>query len=874
MPRLTLMSLFIFVLMLPSLIPGQNWEIVRQGEMELSPKDGFFYDDNHGWYISNNGAVVLTVDGGSNAQTVREPQSEVEKWNAIEFADLDTGYACGDNGIIYKSTDGGYSWQMVANTAQFSSDLHDLAVVTGDTVYFSGNNGTVLKTTDGGASYHAMDYAFLDEDLDGGIAFVNSRMGVVISDANDGHTWYTHDGGQSWRHVQLNFPYGTIASKLYDVAAGGDSTFAIAAYHYCLFISKDGGKTYTQRADYTYDFKRFTSVDVIDEKIILVGGQDGHIIMTHDGGSHWDTLRTGSGQSVKFLDFVDASTGYVFAQLGQWFKTVDGGDTWQPLLSWPNLPFLNLYLPADNRIVVTSEHGGELTFSTDGGWNWDYPNNFATGSSMNINECEFYNASDGIIAGTNGELYRTDDGGLTWNFADNPMYQNSRHIQALGYVNDQTVLAGGRYGMLMKSEDGGENWALIGNQGGNAINDLFIVGDSIAFAAADNEQLYFSAGQLDSFEIWIDRDGDTAMNALDIHGDNGIVVSSKGHIYRFSPNDTETFEEVFSDTEARAFHDVEFVDDSTIYVVGDSPYLYRSIDAGSSWKMLETSLEAGLNKIRYRNNHLWAVGNDGVILHGNLQSDAALVNVFINEFMADNGNVISDTSGEYDDWIELYNANDVAVEVGGLFISDDLSDPFGYQIPGDQSDATTIAPGGFLLLWADNDSEQGLTHLELRLDKEGEQLALVQSIDGQPHFIDSLSFSSQEMNRSYGRASDGTSTWAYFNPASPGESNAKGTPVSIDQRLPVIVLDYELSQNYPNPFNPKTNITFTIKKPGHVTLEVYNLRGQKIETLVDRRLQAGTFETIWNAGAYASGVYFYRLQAGNYSKQKKMILVK
>ena len=85
---------------------------------------------------------------------------------------------------------------------------------------------------------------------------------------------------------------------------------------------------------------------------------------------------------------------------------------------------------------------------------------------------------------------------------------------------------------------------------------------------------------------------------------------------------------------------------------------------------------------------------------------------------------------------------------------------------------------------------------------------------------------------------------------------------------------YTLEQNYPNPFNPSTMIKYSLKKPGHVYLRIYNLNGQEIETIVDKYQAAGEHEITWQATGFSSGVYFYKLQAGEFSETRKLILLK
>ncbi|MBU94671.1 MAG: hypothetical protein CL669_03660 [Balneola sp.] len=85
---------------------------------------------------------------------------------------------------------------------------------------------------------------------------------------------------------------------------------------------------------------------------------------------------------------------------------------------------------------------------------------------------------------------------------------------------------------------------------------------------------------------------------------------------------------------------------------------------------------------------------------------------------------------------------------------------------------------------------------------------------------------------------------------------------------------FQLYQNYPNPFNPSTNISFTLPKTTNVQLEVYNMLGQKVATLINGRRSSGSHTVRFNTNTLASGVYIYRLRADNISLQRKMTLIK
>ena len=89
-----------------------------------------------------------------------------------------------------------------------------------------------------------------------------------------------------------------------------------------------------------------------------------------------------------------------------------------------------------------------------------------------------------------------------------------------------------------------------------------------------------------------------------------------------------------------------------------------------------------------------------------------------------------------------------------------------------------------------------------------------------------------------------------------------------------IPVDYSLSQNYPNPFNPVTTLEYSIPKSGLVTLDVYDVLGKKIATLVNESQDAGNYQIEFKGNYLPSGTYFYRIQSGNFIRVRKMILLK
>jgi len=95
--------------------------------------------------------------------------------------------------------------------------------------------------------------------------------------------------------------------------------------------------------------------------------------------------------------------------------------------------------------------------------------------------------------------------------------------------------------------------------------------------------------------------------------------------------------------------------------------------------------------------------------------------------------------------------------------------------------------------------------------------------------------------------------------------------VAVEEEAPVA---FSVAQNTPNPFNPTTTINFTLANEGRVSIDVFNIAGQKVDALVNDVLSAGSHSVTWDANGFAAGVYFYTVQSGDYSRTMKMTLLK
>ncbi|MDP4879754.1 MAG: lamin tail domain-containing protein, partial [Opitutales bacterium] len=153
-------------------------------------------------------------------------------------------------------------------------------------------------------------------------------------------------------------------------------------------------------------------------------------------------------------------------------------------------------------------------------------------------------------------------------------------------------------------------------------------------------------------------------------------------------------------------------------------------------------------------------------------NQSAPLDARINEWMADNSLTLADSvDGDFEDWFEIYNPTGSPIDLAGFFLTDDLLDPYQFEIP--NNGKYVIPAGGYLIVWADNEEEDNDVdatdlHVNFALSKSGESIALVAS-DG--NIINSVTFGAQATDVSQGRMFDGGSAITVMTPSTPGASN-------------------------------------------------------------------------------------------------------
>ena len=165
--------------------------------------------------------------------------------------------------------------------------------------------------------------------------------------------------------------------------------------------------------------------------------------------------------------------------------------------------------------------------------------------------------------------------------------------------------------------------------------------------------------------------------------------------------------------------------------------------------------------------------------------------VYINEVMADNGSTISDPTGAFPDWIELYNPTDEAINLNGYYLTDQIDLPTKYQFK-PNGEESIIPANGYLIVWTDNHSWKGDRHTNFALSKSGEFIGLY-APDGVT-LVDGFEFDEIAKDLSFGRSPDGSDYFVVFNETSPGSANPLVTDIEQAPKRKEL-------RAYPNPSN-------------------------------------------------------------------------
>nr|MBP7497685.1 lamin tail domain-containing protein [Bacteroidales bacterium] len=258
-------------------------------------------------------------------------------------------------------------------------------------------------------------------------------------------------------------------------------------------------------------------------------------------------------------------------------------------------------------------------------------------------------------------------------------------------------------------------------------------------------------------------------------------------------------------------------------------------------------------------------------LTANFAKNSPIKNLYINEIMADNKSSNKDEFGEYDDWVEIYNNSNDTINIAGLYFTDNFKNKAKCRIASTDKQKTKITPKSFLVLWADEQPEQGILHINTKLAAEGELAGLFQVIEKDTILIDTIYFGTQYKNLSYGRYPDGGSKKTILSSPTPGESNIYN---SISNEQGDINLDF-----YPNPAKNKLIINITTGSDNKALFNIFSCNGKIVKQLeiksqgnINKRIEIKLVDN--NNTQLPGGIYYINYIDNNINITKKLVIIK
>jgi len=313
-----------------------------------------------------------------------------------------------------------------------------------------------------------------------------------------------------------------------------------------------------------------------------------------------------------------------------------------------------------------------------------------------------------------------------------------------------------------------------------------------------------------------------------------------------------------------------FIEGENVIAVEIHQSSATSPDMSFDLDLMATCLKEG-SSITSFENKLWLTMTNNTAVTAHVILDTNVVEkVFINEVMAKNSFGHTDEHGEFEDWIELYNEGSASVDLGGLYLSNRLPARDAWQIPIGYPELTTILPNGHKVFIADNEPWDGLLHVDFKLDKEGDEVALLKIIGKDTIVVDHIQFGPQYVNVSWGRYPDGSATFEFMPVSTPGYANIFGT-VNIDYtELPLPAEDVSV---YPVPTNGRLFVKFNNQIPSggvSVQINIYSITGRLISMTRHNTSELIELSLI----NQPEGLYLLRIIAGDKVFDRKVVVYK
>ena len=658
--------------------------------------------------------------------------------------------------------------------------------------------------------------------------------------------------------------------------------------------------------------------------IIFAIGDYGTLLTSSDNGISWTVINALNEihYALNDIEFFNDEIGIIVGDNSTILKSTDNGFTWDSVQIGINQDINCICIINSNEIYIGTSNGLYKTF--DSGANWQFCN-----ISGDIEEVKFTTEQTGYLC-KNNKIYKTFDSGTNWVLNYTLTVDEVNYIHNLCFIDEQTGFFVGEtvdnpynmpehFGVIYKTNNAGltweqKQWCFYPQISiNNDENYLYTCGKSGVWSA-----IYKS---YDNGESWIEIEtGRDCTLSIIVQNDQAVAVGKDGIILKQQVDELEWL--LIGQNDHSIFNNVTFIDDEIGYINTHGNEIYKSTDSGNNWNKINSDTQ--IEKTFFiSENYGFAINEDTIfnttngginweILY-NDTNDEYLEIFFVNSEIgfvsgfSDNNHFLLKTTDSGINW-EKTIIEEAQYNRAIHFIDEDMG------FISDDAHIFKTTNGGIDWFIVYTSSIRGFnfpTYLIgyccgynkiLKTENGGESWS---ELDEPFPFVTSIFFLNEEIGFSTGSGNqmaktiDGGLSWQLIDyPATSLSANSNahffdendgiiagskyifkfdGTSNNIEE---ISILNICNLSNYPNPFNPATTIEFSIQSHSQIELSIYNIKGQKINSLAYGDFTQGSHSVIWNGDdengqTVSSGIYLYKLNVnGKTEAVKKCLLLK
>jgi len=806
--------------------------------------------------IAASSLAILFASAPAFAQwTWLNPKPQGHTLHDVEFLDDNTAIAVGEAATILVTHDAGLTWLVNTKVLGMEQALKHITRLNDSTAIAVGGGGLILKTENGGVTW-----AQQPNGIGATLESIDYQDDVAIAVGN-GTILRSTNAGESWEPVP-GIPYELNSV---DVVS---TSVAVAVGRFVFLRSEDGGINWTVSFDLGMTNKVIVA---FADALNGVTSWGNAYNFTDDGGLSWEqrygpdfgSHHNTSSTDIE-LDGIDAL--YVSAlaggcdgmmncfSAGHLLSTTDGAVNWS--YEWSARRLHGIARNSAGTLLLVGEGGSIYRWSHTG---WEQIGGTQFDELDMSAGMAFHSPTVGIIAGTNAPLggntdsifLRTSNGGETW--ASKGLYYTFIADVVFTPAVTPTAYAVGRTPSngtaLFKSTDGGATWPALWSS--TSVSYLWALEfQSSTHGVAVGEGGGFAVIDADVVTTGAIPDGGTLSDVA--FADADIVVAVGGNA---SPPTTSRIVRsldggstwaLVPHAEGSPLAGLDFASPTVGVAVGAGGRIVRTEDGGESWSPVVSPTSQYLSAISFSTgDHGMAVGNSGVVLE-----------------TVDGGHswnfVDSPTNIGFRD-VKCFSPTHAILASWDLIAIEYKQTPLPTMISSFEGEATRFSVG---LRWSVRDEAALRSWRIVRTDEQFHVKTFDNLLANARTFVDNtVGPNARYQYTLIAVDADGTET--------------QSAPIALTTSR----AELALLPNTPNPFNPSTTIRYVVPVRERVRIDVFDVSGQSVITLVDREEAAGEYEVLWrgvdaDGTQAASGVYFVRIEAGRQSLARKMVLLK